>query len=58
MSQITDYYHQAELSLAAYANLTMGAPSEPALIEAGMPIAQATDLIIGDRPRFPTQNNQ
>ena len=43
MSQISEYFRQAELSLAAYASLTAGVPNEDNLKkDAGMSPAQAT----------------
>ncbi|MHB1619267.1 MAG: alpha/beta hydrolase family protein [Sulfuricella sp.] len=42
MSQISEYFRQAELSLAAYADLSTGVPNEDELKKAGMSSTQAT----------------
>jgi len=44
MSQINDYFIQAELAMAAYANLNVGAPSQGELIQAGMSSVQAAQF--------------
>ena len=41
MSQISDYLLQAELALAAYADLFSGTPNTANLQKAGMSLAQA-----------------
>ncbi len=44
MSQILEYFQQAELSLAAYASLNVGEPNQDKLKEAGMSAAQAAEF--------------
>ena len=44
MSQVNEYFRQAELSLAAYANLSAGEPSQTELIKAGFSSPQAKDF--------------
>lgn len=44
MSQITEYFQQSELALAAYANLITGVPDKAALIDAGMSDTQAASF--------------
>lgn len=44
MSTIFDYFTQAELSLAAYANLSAGVPSQDELKKAGMSTTQAANF--------------
>ena len=44
MSTIFDYFTQAELSLAAYANLSAGVPSQDELKKAGLSDTQAVEF--------------